>query len=51
MASLTIPSPNKTEFKTGKYYSLTKVNAATVSVAHKVAVSNMISSSLNLIKP
>jgi hypothetical protein len=30
-ASLNIPSPNKIEFRTGKYYSLTNVSAATVS--------------------
>lgn len=34
-ASLIMPSPNNTAFKTGNYYCLTRDNAATVSVAHR----------------
>ena len=38
-ASFTIPSPNRTAFRTGNSYCLIRVNAATVSVAQRTLLS------------
>lgn len=42
-ASLIIPSPNKTAFKTGNFYGFIRDIAATVSVAQSTALISMIS--------
>jgi len=41
-ASLMIPSPKRTAFKTGNFYGLIRDIAATVSVAHRTALMSMI---------
>ncbi len=43
VASFIIPSPNNKEFKIGYFASLTKLKAATVSVAHSTAANSKIS--------
>jgi hypothetical protein len=47
-ASLIIPSPNNTAFKTGKVYCFIKERAATVSVAHNTLLKSITSFVLNI---